>query len=107
LVLKEVIVDFELGGSGNRVDLIEGSALRVIRNDRDSVTGECVAKVIKDEPKYIFLCSDTLANLLTRTSGLLPFPEGLFGTLGVGAQGERGELRYVCCFFYTTLLKRV
>ncbi|KAF5357255.1 hypothetical protein D9756_006491 [Leucocoprinus leucothites] len=69
LVLKEVIVDFELGGNTGRSGVAGGSALGL------GVT-------------------DTLANLLTRTSGLLPLPEGLFGTLGVGAQGERGDLRY-------------
>lgn len=48
---------------------------------------------------HVCWCLDTLANLLSRTSGLLlPLPQGFFSTLsvGVGEQGERGELRYVC-----------
>ena len=59
----------------------------------------CFAKLVY----FIYFCwyLDTLANFLSRTSGLLPLPEGFFGTLGVsvGGQGERGELRYVCLLF--------
>ncbi|KAF9445796.1 hypothetical protein P691DRAFT_805193 [Macrolepiota fuliginosa MF-IS2] len=71
LILKEVIVDFELGGGGSG---IAGSS-----TDMGLIGGGV---------------TDTLANLLSRTSGLLTLPEGLFGSLGVGVHGERGDLQY-------------
>ncbi|KXN91833.1 Conserved oligomeric Golgi complex subunit 3 [Leucoagaricus sp. SymC.cos] len=71
LILKEVVGDFELGSSGTGI---------AGRSTSLGLGGGGV--------------TDTLANLLSRTSGLLPLPEGLFGSLGVGPQGERGDLRY-------------
>ncbi|XP_006463266.1 hypothetical protein AGABI2DRAFT_207960 [Agaricus bisporus var. bisporus H97] len=65
LILKEVIADFEIGGSGALVVGGLGGA-----------------------------SFDTLAQLLSRTSGLLPLPEGLLGTLGVNIHGERGDLHH-------------
>ena len=65
------------GDSGGRVDL---------RERDESVTGELCLCVVQVHPSWFTfcLCLDTLANLLTCTSGLLPLPEGFFATLGVG-----------------------
>lgn len=102
LVLKEVIGDFELGGGSSGV---AGSSTTL-----GLVGGGVTGKFLLVQEEWVCrltdLFSDTLANLLTRTSGLLPLPQGLFGTLGVGAHGERGDLRYVCRIPFATLKQR-
>lgn len=97
MILKEVVADFELGGGGiggsGAAGTSTGAGAGILGG---GVTGMVISSSLRPRTGINTIRPiDTLASLLTRTSGLLPLPQGFFGTLGVGVQSGRGDLSHV------------